>query len=711
MSIKVSPIWTFIAFTLAVSPISAAAPTQTTVEQDSIEKVRPESLVKLDKLVQGLIDDQEVVGAELLVIQDGKSLLHKGYGWRDREAKIKMETGGVFCVRSMTKPIIGASILMLIQEGKLRLDDKIADYLPAFDVEETRDITIEHLLTHTSGLPLSLLIDKNLSELSGIQAVAELGGGYDLLSKPGKHFHYSDQGTDTLTALIEVVSGMSASEFVSKRLLEPLGMKDSVCVMEEGHVLRERAISSYAGSKGEWTQFWNPDQPPFLPFFLGSQGLYSTTEDYARFMQLWNKDGLVDNQQLLNSQWVRQALTPSPLPFETSSGLADLKSDYGYLMQLWLKTQKDGSQKLAAFGHGGSDGTHAWVFPEHNAVVMYFTQSRGNITGLRVEAALGEVFFGVPFNLAVESAPPIEDFLGYYWEEEGDLYRAIIRDGEDMALEILGKALVPLDYEGDDLWRFRQNPNQKIQFDRSEDGAVSGYHIGEHQEFRVEHAEDLPDAREVAKEVAKTHRMDLLDSVGPIRLTETFSIEKLNIEGESTSTFAWPDRLKEEITIAGQFEHASFDGTDVWYHTTAVPLNKLDGVKAEQVRSSGPTIRFGDWNESYPSIKVIQKLKGPDGDVYIVRLGDTSATAPTVYVDATRHQVFREDRIIEVEMLGRIGQRSKFGDFREVSGMLIPFETQIEIAHPIVGFITSVKKVTETEVGIELPADAFQLKK
>ena len=77
--------------------------------------------------------------------------MHEAFGWRDREAEIPMENGSVFCVRSMTKPLIGTSILMLVEEGLLQFDDKISQYLPSFGVEGTRDITIEQLLTHSSS--------------------------------------------------------------------------------------------------------------------------------------------------------------------------------------------------------------------------------------------------------------------------------------------------------------------------------------------------------------------------------------------------------------------------------------------------------------------------------------------------------------------------------------------------------------------------------
>ncbi|MFT7671062.1 MAG: CubicO group peptidase (beta-lactamase class C family), partial [Planctomycetota bacterium] len=352
------------------------------------EGLSPDALAKLDKLVQSFVDDDDIVGAELLVIKNGKSILHESYGWRDIKAEVKMENDSVFCVRSMTKPLIGASILMLLDDNLLELDDLVSKYLPSFDVEGSRKITIEHLLTHTSGLPMSLIANSNLEDLEGIQAVAKLGAGYELGFEPGSAINYSDQGTDMLTAVLEVASGMTAAEFVRTRLLDPLGMQSSACLMEEENPLRARGCSKYIGSGGTWTEFWNTEKPPLFPFFLGSQGLYSTLEDYARFMEFWLRKGRVGKDRLLGSRYVRKALTPSAYPLGGSTGFPGLTTNYGFLMELWSQEDADGEKEVVVYGHTGSDGTHAWAFPEQKAMVLYFTQTRGTITGLQVEEAL-----------------------------------------------------------------------------------------------------------------------------------------------------------------------------------------------------------------------------------------------------------------------------------------------------------------------------------
>lgn len=674
------------------------------------EGLSPDAVTALDELVRSFVDNGEVVGAELFVLKNGRSVLHEVYGWRDREAKLAMAPGSVFCVRSMTKPLIGAAVAMLIDERKLKLGDRIAQHLPAFDGDGSREITVEQLLTHTSGLPMSLILGEDLRQLAGIRAVAELGAGHALEFAPGSAFHYSDQGTDTLTALIEVVSGQAAAEFVTQRLLDPLGMHDSACVLTEGHPLRARACADYGGARGEWTAFWRPDQPPLFQFFLGSQGLYSTVEDYARFLELWQGKGRIGKQRLLSVRTARDGLKPGPHPFQAPTGFPSLRCEYGRLMQLWTGPDpkgEDGEREVVAFGHTGSDGTHAWVFPEHQALALYFTQSRGTSTGLRVEEALARVFLGAPFDPNT-AAPPFEEYLGYYWEGEGDLYRAVVRDGDDLALEILGKAIVPLTYIGADRWKMRPNPSVVLAFDRSEDGKVSGYHVGEHVEYRFEPSAELPSADELAERVAQTHRVHLLESLGPLRTRGSIEIAKLGVKGAFTSLVAWPDRFRFDGKAGDQVEHIAFDGVTVWYSSTATPRAALEGARAELVRHDSSIARFGDWRRGHASVQVIQQLEDKGRRILLVRLGDTSSPASTLFIDAASGRVVHEDGMAFVEGLGRIGQRLDFGDFRDVSGMLLPFRSSVEFASSILGAIIST--TTEFELGVELPEGVFELR-
>ncbi len=672
----------------------------------AIQGVSPEKLASLAELIQSFVDSQEIVGAELLVIKDGYTLLHQGFGWSDQEEQAAMGTGKVFCVRSMTKPLIGMSIMILVDENLLELDDPIAKHLPCFDQEGLDEITVEQLLTHTGGLPMSLLLREDLKALSGIQEVAALMESSLLQSAPGEKLHYSDQGTDTLTAVLEKVTGMPAADFVHTRILDPLGMTQSTAVMERDNELRSITCSKYMRMDGHWDRFWSPADAELFPFFLGSQGLYSTLTDYARFMDLWANKGRLGRERLLGSRYVRKALTPSGFPMRASSGFGGLTPKYGFLMQLWVNSDEEG-EDVVAFGHTGSDGTHAWVFPKQKAMVLYFTQSRGTTTGLQVEAALDEIFLGAPFN-PVQPNPDVTPYLGYYQDEPNDSYRAIIRDGDGMSMDIVGKGVVPLEYLGNDRWRPKPSPRETLEFTRTESGAVSGYTSGSHREYRFEPAADLPSVTALSKQVAAAHKMHLLESVGPVRLTGTLEIQSQNLTGEFVSILQWPASFRTNFRAGEIYEFNSFDGEHGWYATNNVPAEKLTGIRAEQAHIDSPFLRMGNWVEHYDDIEVVQRMHEGDDSALVVRIGGLDKPGYTLFVEEGTGLIRMAAAIVDIPGLGRTAMRSQFGGFRAVGGAQMPMEAKIHFNHSLIG--TMALEFSEVELGIELAEGVFQLK-
>ncbi len=691
------------------SPFPASTPIE--------EGLSPDVVAGLSELVQGFVDSGEVVGAELLVIKNGRTVLHGAFGMRDAEREVPMEPGGVFCVRSMTKPLIGTAIGMLLEEKKIRLDDKVATYLPAFGAESTQGITIEQLLQHSSGLPMSKIIAVDPRSLTSIREVADLGGGAELEFEPGTDFNYSDQGTDTLTALIEVVTGAPAEEFVQARILDPLGMGETTCIMTAGHPLRDRACSAYSGNPGYWSRFWGPEDEALFPIFLGSQGLYSTAVDYAKYLDMWMRKGRGRDGRLIRSSSVRRALRPGPAKRVGGTGFPGLESSYGSLIQLWMSATPadpagEQARELVAFGHTGSDGTHAWAFPKEKAMVLYFTQSRGTTTGMQVEDKLGELLLSAPFN-PIEAAPPLEQHVGYYCEvTENDRYRSIVHHPEGIALEILGKAVVPLIYAGGDRWKLKISPGTVLEFDRSDSGEVTGYHIGDHYEYRFDPEPDLPSADEVAGHIAATHKIDSLASVGCLTLQSEVSLEKQGLSGTRTAWYAAPNSWRIDEVIGDQTSATAFDGDSVRMQVGDKPVEVLSADAAAALSSVGLADRFGDWRKRGETATVIQRIEQTNGDgtklnVLLVRLGDTSGPATTLYIDEDRWIVGRLDGMTEIPGLGKLGQVIEFGDFREIGGMFIPYQAELELANPMIGKITST--VTEASTAKVMPVGHFRL--
>jgi len=334
----------------------------------------PQDLGDYKTPIEQWVNNEEIVGAEILIIQSGDTLVHEVAGWKDRGRDLPMEKNTICRVRSMTKPFVGTSILMLMEEGKLSLNDKASKYLPDFDNEECREITIEQLLKHTGGFeqpgyPGWAGNYNNLLEI--VHALANAGPTYT----PGTQFFYSDGGSSTLAAIITVVSGMPVEDFIQTKIFDPLEMDDSFCILTEDDPRRSRISCTYSGSTRNWTKYWDNNDPPQVPFFRGSGGIFSTVSDYGIFLAMWMNNGYWNSTRFLDSTTVQMALEPSP---------ESLSADYPFGMHWQIYNDP-------VFSHTGSDGTLGSADPSKELLVLYFTQSRGNETLYRISGVINSV--------------------------------------------------------------------------------------------------------------------------------------------------------------------------------------------------------------------------------------------------------------------------------------------------------------------------------
>lgn len=367
-------------------------PTFPGLSGQAIEYVEPEEagvpgadLQRLADEVASWVADGDVVGAEVLVIRNGRAILHESIGWSDRERGVPLERNSIFRIRSMTKPLVGTAVLILMEEGRLTLDDPAAKYLPSFDNERSRSITIRQLLSHTSGLGDHGRDDIGLPQRSDeYETLRELVDDIGQIgpTRVVDEYYYSDSGSSALGAIVAEVSGMPVERFIEGRILEPLGMTDTHTRFAPGLPWAGRMNSTYRWSSeaGGFERYWDPSMDQRFPYFRASGGVYSNTMDYARFMTMWMHGGRFGDVRLLSRATVEAALRPA-----TDLGLGP----YGMQWRIWNPETVDGIPLL--FGHGGSDGTLALGFPAIDAVVLYFTQSRGHDQRVRFQSHLGRV--------------------------------------------------------------------------------------------------------------------------------------------------------------------------------------------------------------------------------------------------------------------------------------------------------------------------------
>lgn len=675
--------------------------------------VDPAKLTELGEFVRGLCQEEEVVGAELLVIKDGRTLLHEAYGWRDRDEERPMETDTVFCVRSMTKPVIGTAIQMLVDEGKVELGAPVATYLPSFDNDRSRAITIEQLLRHTSGLPLTVLTEDSLKELESITALAALGGERGPEFEPGTRFQYSDPGADALAAVVEAASGLPLEAFVRARILEPLSMSNSTCRMTEDDPLRERACSSYMGRRGAWTRFWSRGDPPIFPFLLGSQALYSTPVDYARFLQLWLKRGLVGGDRLLSARAVRRAFEPGPHPASFPTGFAGLDCEYGELWQLWIDPEQKRRGGLVAFGHGGSDGTQAWAFPEERLMVLLFTQSRGHGVGMLIEERVDQLLRGAVFDPS-SAAPELAPFLGLYQDVEAEQYLAVLQEDGKLAIEMPGRYVLETRYAGEERWKLAQDPRVLFSFRRGDDGAVSGILItepaGEAELQRLVPAEDLPTADELIERLTGAHHLERLSETGAVQLSGVLSIPVRQTEARIVQTFAAPDHYRTDIFTTEGPQRAAWDGSRATIENSQEGVVELEGVRREQTRLESFLTLARDWHLAFEKLEVLMRVQGPRDPEprLVVRATPKEAHPVTLIVGEESGRLLEQYRIAEAPMIGRIGVTVEYLDFRDVDGMLLPFRLATTFPTPLIG--TATIQFEAVEVGVAVADDEFVIR-
>lgn len=364
-------------------------PSEVGLRSSEIESIRP--------AMERLVEDGRLAGTVTLVARRGRICHLEAVGFRDLESREPMATDSIFRIYSMTKPITSVAVLMLVEEGRIALDDPLSKHLPEFaavkvriegaDVAPDREVTIRDLLRHTAGLTYGIFGDTEVDRLyrqAGIldpaRTVREMAGrlaGLPLLFQPGTRWHYS-VGVDLLGRLIEVASGESFGEFLEERILGPLDMKDTAFHVPEGR--RDRLTTSYSPRGGSLEAIDVPATSRFSDrprFESGGGGLVSTAGDYFRFAQMLLGGGALGEVRILKEETVA-LMTSDQLPEAVRFPLqAPGRNDVGFGLGLSVRVGASGAESEAAVGEcgwGGAASTGFWFNPSQGLVAITMTQ-------------------------------------------------------------------------------------------------------------------------------------------------------------------------------------------------------------------------------------------------------------------------------------------------------------------------------------------------
>jgi CubicO group peptidase (beta-lactamase class C family) len=384
---------------VAAWPLSGAG---TTARPEEVG-LSSERLQQVNALVKRHLDATGFAGAVTLVARNGRIAHLQAHGYAELETKKPMQTDNMFRIMSMTKPVVGVAIMMMIEEGKVRLTDPVSKFIPAlkglqvamplpaqgpppaagapaepryYTVPADHEITIRELLTHTSGLvsgtfsgaanrKVVLKGQESLSEY--IPRLAQT----PLEFQPGTRWAYSAQaGFDVLLHIVEIVSGQQADVFLKSRIFDPLGMKDTFYYPVDTPRLAGRYDRQQDGTLKR-----NTSTPNFLNgrYFGGGGGLASTAEDYFQFAQMLLDGGQRNGKRLLSPRGVEMmssVMAPDTLPGRQPG------EAYGLSMRVVNNpAARNTAVSQGTYGWSGAYGTHFWIDPKEKVIGILMAQT------------------------------------------------------------------------------------------------------------------------------------------------------------------------------------------------------------------------------------------------------------------------------------------------------------------------------------------------
>lgn len=374
-----------------------------------IEGISEERISRIDDMLNEAVAQETIPGLVAMIVKDGRIIYHEAKGMSDVQSGSKMEKNSIFRIASQTKAITSTAIMMLWEEGKFRLDDPISKFIPEFKNPEVlngfrysdttyssrpadTEITIRHLLTHTSGLGYGVIDgDERMKMIYHKAGVTDLFTTEDItieesvkrLAKlplhhePGVKFTYSE-GLDVLGYLVEVISGKPFDEFLKERIFDPLEMSDTRFYLDENQGKRLVTVHTY--QEDQWkaypATFYDPEYPRTgaKRFFSGGAGLSSTTGDYAKFLQMYLNGGIYNGNRILSSHTIQTIMTNQVGDFLGNGG-----KDYGLAFGLVDEkgVQLGGIGSLGTFDWGGYFNTQYFADPETGIIGLIFKQTSG----------------------------------------------------------------------------------------------------------------------------------------------------------------------------------------------------------------------------------------------------------------------------------------------------------------------------------------------
>jgi CubicO group peptidase (beta-lactamase class C family) len=383
---------------LAVLAVTVAAASSPTVKPEDVG-LSSERLQRISQMIQRRIAAGDIAGAVTLVGRKGKVAHLSAQGVMDLESKQPITPASMFRIASMTKPVVGVAIMMMVEEGRVRLNDPISRYIPEFrgmkvgvaqqvsgrggelpfyTVPAQREITVKDLLTHVSGLGSGPMGNSDIAKVARKEGdkladyIPRLGTT-TLEFQPGSRWAYSPgAGFETLGRIVEITSGLPLDRFFRTRIFDPLGMKDITFWPSDAQWPRVATV--YGRGQNGLTRSQMPnDTMSRNVYFRGSGGLYSTAEDYLPLGLMLANGGELNGTRLLSRKSV-EMMSAVHVP----DTLAGRPAGEGYGLSVRVVSNHAARGTMLSdgtYGWSGAQGTHFFVDPKEHLVGVLMVQT------------------------------------------------------------------------------------------------------------------------------------------------------------------------------------------------------------------------------------------------------------------------------------------------------------------------------------------------
>lgn len=386
-------------------------------QQPGMSTWSPERAARIDAVFNRYVDDGRLPGAVLLVLQDGKTVYEKAFGWADKESARTMTPDALFRIASQSKAITAAAVMILMEEGRLLLNDPVSKYVPSFArttvavrteqgvdiVPARRQITLRDLLTHTAGISygtesrIALLYEhKGFGPAAGFgwyladkdepvcDSIDRLGT-LPFVAQPGEGWYYG-YGNDIIGCVIERVAKQPLDVFIRERITAPLKMDDTFFFVPRDKAPRlttvyasgdhSKAVRAEDGAKGQGAYVDGPRKN-----FSGGAGLISTAKDYARFLEMVRQGGALDGARILSPRSAALMTINAVGTLYAGGAMGGL--GYSLAFETTESFGANGLSSAGAYGWGGAYGSVYRVDPAEKLTMIFMMQLMPNRTDLR----------------------------------------------------------------------------------------------------------------------------------------------------------------------------------------------------------------------------------------------------------------------------------------------------------------------------------------